>query len=247
MASLRDQVLQAVLELPNGGTLTEIAQALRRDPPPIYHHLQTLVHEGILRRDESQGRPRYLAQPYFAATLVLPETAQVTSWAISDRVSWRFPLTSRILDKRARDTVILFLRQADWEGLFTRPDLLTKEAKKGLGRTRGLKRQVIPEKALGWRFVVYGSVARGLAGPSSDVDLLALPGPAIDGEAYVDPMKDIAAAVNLASPRRLDVKVVVPSRPPSPDFVREVRRDGILVYSTYDGGEYEPLLEEQIK
>ena len=245
MASLRDQVLATVLARSGGGaSLTEVAVALGRDPPPVLHHLQALVHEGLLRRDESAGRPRYYAQPYFAATLVLPEAGKVAQWAIADRVSWRFPLTSRIMDKRARDTVILFLRAADRSGLLTRPHLLTKESKRGRSRTRGLKRGADPEKAYGWRFVVFGSVARGEAGPSSDVDLLALPGAALEPADFVEEVKDLAAEVNLVGGRRLDVNVLDPAKPPFPGLVEAVRRDGFVVYSTYDGGEYEPVLED---
>lgn len=235
----------AVLGSPGGASLSEVAAALVRDPPPVLHHLQALVHEGLLRRDESAGRPRYHAQPYFAATLVLPEAGKVARWAITDRVSWRFPLTSRIADKRARDAVILFLRAVDRSGLLTRPDLLTKGSKRGRGRTRALKRGADPEKAYGWRFVAYGSVARGEAGPSSDVDLLALPGAALDPQGYVDAFKDLAAEVNLGAPRRLDVNVLDLAKPPFPGIVEAVRRDGFVVYSTYDGGEYDPLLGDE--
>lgn len=245
MASLRDQVLELVLGSPGGASLKEVAVALGRDSPPVLHHLQALVHEGLLRREEGTGRPRYHAQPYFAATLVLPESGQVARWAITDRVSWRFPLTSRIADKRARDAVILFLRAVDRSGLLARPDLSAKSSKRGRGRARTAENGGYSEKSHGWRFVVYGSVARGEAGPSSDVDLLALPGAALRPRDYVNEIRDLAAEVNLAGHRRVDVNVFDRANPPFPGLVEAVRREGFIVYSTYDGGEYEPLLEDE--
>lgn len=238
MAALREEVLRAVL-LRENSSLSELAAHLGREPPVVLHHLQSLVQEGLVERDESSTRPVYRALDFFSATWVNPLTKTVERWAISDRISWRFPLVSRLPDVRGRKTVHDFLSLADRRGIFVDPHLLTGEARNHRTSRKGFKPKEDREVARGIRVVVYGSVARGDVGPSSDIDVLVLLGPAAQD---VEPiLEDLVAEVNLGAPRRLDLVVVSPERKLSARFIAAVQRDGRVVFSSYERGFYEPI------
>lgn len=200
-----------------------------------------MIQEGMVERDETHRRPRYRALPHFAAEWVDPVRGTAHAWRLRDRISWRFPLTSRIVDPGARQSALLFLRQAEFEGLLVPPHLLPAD-KWATGRAKGVK-GAADARSLGLRVVLYGSAARNDMGPSSDVDLLVLVGPRLRLEAMRDAMKNVAAGVNLAAPRKVDVRTVGPASDLPPAFVEGVRRDGFVLYSNYEGGEYEPILE----
>lgn len=238
MSALRDQILEALLQRQDGAGLAEVAAAVGRPPPLVHHHLSALVQDGMVTRDETRGRPRYRASPYFSAVWVAPEAGRLVRWTIQGAISWRYPLTSRIGDAAARETVLRFLREAEAEGLLQNPIHLGSHLRRKRVRKIG---GGSAEKALALRFAVFGSVARGEASPSSDVDLLALPGPSLD---IAEELKDVAAETNLASPRRLDLLVARPDAKPNPRLAEAVRREGFVVYSLFEGGEADPLFPE---
>ncbi len=74
---------------------------------------------------------------------------------------------------------------------------------------------------------VFGSVARGDAGPESDLDVAVIlgadPGRALPSEALLD----LVAALERTTGRRVDLAVLDAA---SPDLIHRVLRDGILVH-----------------
>lgn len=234
--------MERVLAHPEGAGLTAIAADLGRDRPAVLHHLQALVAEGLVERDERGTRPLYRARAYFSATWVDPASRRFVQWRVSDRVSWRFPLASRIADAKARDATLLFLRQAEHDGILAPPHLMPRRLKAKLPRGSAA-RGADGARHHGIRFLVYGSAARNDMGAASDVDILALPGPGLDGTLLASALRDVAATVNLVAPRRVDVNTVHPKSLPPPALAAAARRDGFVVYSTYEGGEYDPMPE----
>lgn len=236
MTNLRDEVLRALLSR-GEATMTELAAQVKRSPPVVYHHLVSLVQEGMVARDDSAGRPIYRPLEFVSVTWVDPKTRRLDRWAASGGISWQFPLVSRIADLRARNTVLQFLLRAEARGLFVRPHLLTGEARRGRA-TKGRSRGADPGRAYGLRVVVYGSAARGDLGPNSDVDLVVLQGPSHDASALID---DLAAEVNLESERRLDVRTIKDATKLSGTLRDNIELEGRLVFSTYEDGYHEPI------
>lgn len=248
MSETRTRIYRAMLDREDGMGLHEIAREVGLDSSPTLHHLRTMEREGGVERFLPPGsvRPRYRLRPFFSAFWMDPASHVFASWAVRDRISWRFPLASRIEDDRARQTALAFLRLADRSGVF-RPEWRRvgdhrKRASKALPPVSEADR----ERALGIRVVAYGSVVTGGLGARSDLDLLALVGAGRGFEATRDELLDLAASVNLEAPRHLDLKVFTEGTllESAPRFARNVERDSMILYSSYEGGEYEPVLVE---
>lgn len=74
---------------------------------------------------------------------------------------------------------------------------------------------------------VFGSVARGDAGPESDLDLAVILGGDRRSALPNGPLLDLVAALERATGRRVDLALLDAA---SPDFIHRVLRDGILVH-----------------
>lgn len=242
MADVRGDLLKALLER-HQASLSELANHVGREPSLTLHHLQALVHEGVVERDETGNRPVYRPRHYFSAFWVNPDDALAERWAVARRISWRFPLASRIADDRAAGAAIEFLKTAEAAGLFGDPTALTRERRRGETWYLPLPPKEDWTAARRVRVAVFGSAARGEMGRSSDLDLLVLAGKGIHLDRLRRRVEDVVAEVNLTAPRRLDVKVVagladLPSR-----YVAEIRRDAKVIHATDDEAFTAPLWE----
>lgn len=221
---------------PEGATLTEVARGLGSQGPPVLHHLRNLVIEGRLARLGEQRGPRYVAQRSARIEWIEPRLRRTWSWE-SRAIDWRYPLASRLPDAPAQESAALVLRMADEDGLFH------LAARRGVGRHPGRAPEASDASAVvshGVRVFAYGSCARGDAGPRSDLDLLWLTGPSID---VAREIREITATASLVAPRNIDSKTVpVDKYKRLPGRLREeLEREALIVFSSYAGGEAEPL------
>src|SRR5579885_1648812 len=120
---------------PEGATLTEIAAMAGKAPAAAFHALRGLVQDGLVERVEAT-RPVYRAKDHFSAVWIVPSQGRRYAWSTDGRISWRFPLVSRLPDERARQSVTAFLGLAQERGLFTDPHNLTAEARRGSRATK---------------------------------------------------------------------------------------------------------------
>lgn len=242
----RERIVRALLARPDGMGLTELSRSVGMAGPPVLHHLKRLLAEGAAERfvPEGANRARYRLRPFLSATWIDPATGTFATWSSPRRVDWRYPLVSRLSDTAIQDSVNLFLRLVEEQGLF---HVHAAPTPKGRGRkaARGPGPSNVQERmrAYGVRIVAYGSAARGDTGPRSDADLLALTGPALDAK---EALLDVAAEANLSAPRRVHLFVFREGdlAKAGNRFADEVRRDGFVIYSSFSGGEYEPILRE---
>ena len=238
---LRGKVLQAVLEAgPGGATLTEVARSIGSQGPPVLHHLRNLVIEGRVARIGQERGPRYAAQPGVRIEWLDPRARRAWSWECRT-IDWRYPLASRVPDALAQESIALLLRMADEEGIFQGAGKHgpRRSHKRGPPAGGGIP----PSEWFGVRVFAYGSCARGDASPRSDVDLLWLLGP---GAAFKDDIQTLSAEASLVTPRNVDSKAV-PAQDYGrlPERLREaLSREALIVFSSYAGGESEPLPRE---
>ncbi|MCL7453271.1 MAG: nucleotidyltransferase domain-containing protein [Anaerolineae bacterium] len=74
---------------------------------------------------------------------------------------------------------------------------------------------------------LFGSLARGQAGPLSDIDIAALLTPALEEQAAVERQLDLMVALDALDPREMQV-TLLNHAPPA--LAYQVLRDGILFY-----------------
>lgn len=206
----------------DGATLADVSRALAVDPPTLLPHLRAMVEAGQVERRVPPGtrRPRYVARPFVSVSWSSPERGIFLKWSVAGPVSWRFPLLTRVRDEAARGVLLRFLRSADERGLlaptWTRARLPTSPS---------------PFAPVGLAVVVYGSHARGDAGPRSDVDVLLV---GTMNAAHERRWRALAAEANLWASPKVDLNVVATrefaSLPLS--LFRNVVNDGVTVFTT---------------
>lgn len=227
----RERLYRILLGREGGASLAELSRELGMAGPPILHHLRAMLADESIEKFTPPGsaRPLYRLRPRVSIWWMDPASHRFEVWSSRRPISWHYPLVSRIPDERAQDAVLAFLRHAREKRLFLPP----LEKRKGRAN----------ERSHGVRIIAYGSIMREEAGASSDVDLLALTGPASKAR---EALLDAAAEVNLDAPRRIDLRVFAEGSLTrlAPRYAATVERDGFVVYSSFEGGEYEPILLE---
>lgn len=217
----------------NGGkeglTLKEIAQRLGRSSPAALQQLRAMLNRGwlTLSPDARRNRLAYKAAPVVEVLWVSPEQQQLASWGSNRAIDWRFPLVSRIPDHPTQDFLYAWLDRAAAAGLLP-PLASLRSGKRGPPRLR---------------VIVYGSCARGDAGPKSDMDVLLLWSGAWKHEKT---LVDLAHEEALSSVRSLDLRSLSEEDFEATSSVLRARitREALTIWCNYaDAGPVEaPIL-----
>jgi predicted nucleotidyltransferase len=159
--------------------------------------------------------PRYAALPFLRCEWMDPERGMNATWQSGQRVDWRFPLVSRLGDARAQTFLLEWLDRAQTRGLLP------------AYKSRFEKQDKLPSVQV----VVYGSCARGDAGPNSDVDVVLF------GDApkrTLEALKDLAHEVALKGGRSPDVRFMDAAawEKAGPALRNSIQRDGKTVFTT---------------
>jgi predicted nucleotidyltransferase len=195
-------------------SLKELAEYLGVKPPSAYRRLQQMESDGKVARIETPKGPRYAARPFLRCEWIDPERGIHANWQSSQRIDWRFPLVSRVRDDRAQEFLFEWLDRAQARQLLP------------AYKSRYEAQAKIPSLLV----VVYGSCARGDAGPNSDLDLLLF------GDApkrMLEALKDLAHEVALKGGRSPDVRFMDEAtwQKGTPAFRESIQRDGRTVFA----------------
>lgn len=230
-----------------GLRLSEVADLAGVSDPTAHKHLEFLIDQGLVESTADQpGRTHYLVRSFFRATWIEPDYGILASWA-SESIDWRFPLVTMIPDTAAQRIMTRFLEAAMFRGLFHPWSRTAEVPRPESAFERGMSdadRDTAADR--GVTVVVYGSCARGDAGASSDVDVLVIqPSDQIPLD-LTEEFEELAAEANLRAERRIEIKVI--DRGGFSDLPetlqRHILKEGVPVYSTFRGGEFLEILEE---
>lgn len=215
----RRRILEALFEAPDEGwPLVRVARSVRLAHPTVLAHLRRLKEEGLViaREGGEWGHgSRYSAT---AATHHLwcdPARGVLADWTSRGPIDWRFPLVSRVPDAPAKKFLYEWLDRAQARGLL--PSYRSR-----------FEPQHPPPPAV--HIVVFGSCARGDAGPKSDLDLLILGDLA---RRAGRPLVDLAHDVGLTAGRAPDARVLDDRawKNATLSFRRSVQTQGKTVFS----------------
>lgn len=212
MDASTETTLRLLLKNP-GQSLAEIARGTQTTAPATLRRLRNLMDEGLLRAERAGPGNRvkaYYAIPYFSAAWVEPAQGILTSWSVSGPLDWRFPLVSRVPDPASRAFLHDLLDHASGRGLL--PPFVTREAP-------SIARLCM---------AVFGSCARDVAPPKSDLDLLF-----VGNSSNARKLFELAHEVALDHPRQLSARLQQPADLHSlPEtFRREIAADAKTVWS----------------
>lgn len=212
-------------------TLKDIAQHVGMQPPTVLAHLRRLEAEGKVMRVDWHEGPRYAVLPSLHCEWIDPDHGMRDAWRTSQPVDWRFPLVTRVRDQRAQRFLVEWLDRAQARGLL--PPF----------RSRHEPKADVPLL----QAVVYGSCARGDAGPNSDLDVLVV---GDLGKKTMTALVDLAHEVALRGDHRnpdvrtLDAKGWGQATAP---FRTSIAREGKTVFTNdYDAPFLERPLEVRI-
>jgi predicted nucleotidyltransferase len=191
-------------------------------------HLRRLQEEGKVQKVETSEGPRYAVLPFLRCEWIEPGSGIKETWQSASPVDWRFPLVTRIPDERAQSFLVEWLDRAQARQLLPPPRSRFEPAAGGKHRLL--------------QVLVYGSCARGDAGPHSDLDLLVRGD--VPKRAF-ERLRDLAHEVALTNGRTPDIRLMDDATwDTSTDaFRRSIGREGKTVYSTDPEA---PLLEASL-
>lgn len=195
--------------------LKEIAAAAHVQPPTALVHLRRLQDEGKVQRVDTEFGPRYAVLPFLRCEWIEPDREIKETWQSTHPVDWRFPLVTRVPDERAQAFLLEWLDRAQARQLLPPPKSRFEQA---------------AEKHRLLQILVYGSCARGDAGPNSDLDILVYGD--VTKKAF-EQLKDLAHEISLVKGRAPDVRLMDRQTwdTSTPAFQQAVYRDGKTVYS----------------
>jgi predicted nucleotidyltransferase len=195
-------------------SLKQLAEYLGVKPPSAYRQLQQLTAAERIARVETPQGPRYAALPFLRCEWVDPVRGMHETWQSGQAVDWRFPLVSRVRDGKAQAFLYEWLDRAQARNLLP--------AYKSRFETQ--------QGATSLQVIVYGSCARGDAGPNSDLDLLLFGNAS---KRVMDGLKDLAHEIALKGGRSPDVRFMDADTwdKAIPAFQQSITRDGKTVFS----------------
>lgn len=206
---------------------SEIADKLGISNSALSQYIAKLESRGWARREawrEGPGRVLYLANPGITVQWVSPRRRTTLAWEAQHEINWEFPLVSQVDDTGARRTLQELIRR------IRRYDRPPTDAGEDSDRPT-------PVEPLRLVLILYGSTARGDAGPESDVDVVAV----IDeDDANVSTdLEDMAADASLAvhdneQHRPIQFQVVTDLEKLPNHLQDAVRREGLIVHDSTD-------------
>lgn len=207
-------------------TAQEVADELGISSSALSQYISKLESRGWARREswsEGPGRVLYLANPGISVQWVSPRRRIGLEWDAHHEIDWEFPLVSQVEDPGARRTLKEFIRR------IRRYDRSPSEADEGGDRPT-------PIEPLRLVLILYGSTARGDAGPEADLDVVAV----LDEEDAdcADDLQSMAANASLVvseNERHRPVQLITVTDPEEdlPQHLQEaIRREGLIVHDS---------------
>lgn len=229
LSATQDRILRTLQQAEAPLALHDIDPALGLEKPTAYRNLMALRDAGLVERTGEHKTARYAPASHVDVRWqdhVLDPAGEPDwlyhEWAAVGHVDWRFPLVSRVPDEPGRRSL--------------------NELLDHLYRTGTLVPSAPVEDLT---IVVYGSCARGDAGPGSDLDVIVFLHGQIDDATLAHATDRFLDRVfDIVDPPRVISLIVEPwsstTDPARPQVFYNIQRDGLTVFTT----RVEPMLIE---